>query len=120
MSVVDALAQTLNSPYTICKKANSNFKKIIGLKIQPGWKRKVIKLIGGTNGCTHITELLSSCATAAFQTIYPYKAKQKENKKISASSKGINPRPQLLGTCHAFNPKSLVVKRLWPEWHEED
>ena len=75
--VVDAEAKTENSPYSICKNANSNFKKIIGLQIKSGWKREITKLIGGTNGCTHITELLSSAATAAFQTIYPYKSKQK-------------------------------------------
>ena len=28
MSVVDALAQTLNSPYTICKKRNRISKKL--------------------------------------------------------------------------------------------
>ena len=69
--VIDAEAKTENSPYYICKNANSNFKKIIGLQIKSGWKRQITKLIGGINGCTHITELLSSVATAAFQTIYP-------------------------------------------------
>ena len=27
-------------------------------------------------------------------------------------------KPLLLETCHAFNPKSEVVKRLWPKWYE--
>ena len=27
-------------------------------------------------------------------------------------------KPLLLGTCHAFNTKSEVVKRLWPKWHK--
>ena len=112
--VLDAEAKTLNSPYSICKNANSNFRKIIGLQIKSGWKREVTKLIGGTNGCTHITELLSSVATAAFQTIYPYKSKQNNKNKISQNQK----KPLLLGTCHAFNTKSEVVKRLWPKWYE--
>ncbi len=114
--VVDAEAKTENSPYFICKNANSNFKKIIGLQIKSGWKREITKLIGGTNGCTHITELLSSVATAAFQTIYPYKSKQKkENETIINQSQE---KPILLETCHAFNTKSEIVKRLWPKWYE--
>ena len=112
--VIDAEAKTENSPYSICKNANSNFKKIIGLQIKSGWKREITKLIGGVNGCTHITELLSSVATAAFQTIYPYKSKQKKENKTPLSQN----KPLLLGTCHAFNTKSEVVKRLWPNWYE--
>ena len=114
--VIDAEAKTENSPYSICKNANSNFKKIIGLQIKSGWKKEITKLIGATNGCTHITGLLSSVATAAFQTIYPYKSKQKkENETILSQNLK---KPILLETCHAFNPKSEVVKRLWPKWHE--
>ena len=112
--VLDAEAKTENSPYSVCKNANSNFRKIIGLQIKSGWRRETAKLISGTNGCTHITELLSSVATAAFQTIYPYKSKQKNENQTNVSQK----RPLLLGTCHAFSTKSEVVKRLWPKWHE--
>ena len=114
--VVDAEAKTENSPYSICKNANSNFKKIVGLQIKSGWKREITKLIGGTNGCTHITELLSSVATAAFQTIYPYKSKEKNQNKTNLNDD--QEKPLLLDTCHAFHIKSEVVKRLWPKWHE--
>ena len=114
--VVDAEAKTENSPYSICKNANSNFKKIIGLQIKSGWKREITKIIGGTNGCTHITELLSAVATAAFQTIYPYKSKLKNRNDVTLNHN--QEKPLLLGTCHAFNAKSEVVKRLWPKWHE--
>ena len=100
--VVDAEAKTENSPYSICKNANSNFKKIIGLQIK--------------YGCTHITELLSSAATAAFQTIYPYKSKQKNRNETELNH--YEEKPLLLGTCHAFNANSEVVKRLWPKWHQ--
>ena len=114
--VIDAEAKTENSPYFVCKNANTNFKKIIGLQIKSGWKRDITKLIGSTNGCTHITELLSSVATVAFQTIYPYKSKQKSENEANLNNQK---KPLLLGTCHAFNTKSEVVKRLWPEWHED-
>ena len=117
MFVISAKATTISGPYSICKDANKNFEKIIGLQIKSGWKREITKLIGGINGCTHITELLSSLATAAFQTIYPHKSRKKNNKNLSTKSVPIN-KPLLLGTCHSFNPKSDVVKRLWPEWHK--
>ena len=86
------------------------------MQIKSGWKREITKLIGGVNGCTHITELLSSVATAAFQTIYPYKSKQKNQNETKQNHN--QEKPLLLGTCHAFNTKSEVVKRLWPQWYE--
>ncbi|GIR15154.1 MAG: hypothetical protein CM15mP26_2740 [Actinomycetota bacterium] len=49
--VVDAEAKTENSPYSICKNANSNFKDYWATNWKSGWKREITKLIGGTNGC---------------------------------------------------------------------
>ena len=117
MFVISAKATTIKGPYSICRDANKSFEKIIGLQIKSGWKREITKLIGGINGCTHITELLSSLATAAFQTIYPYKSSKNKNTNLPKKSVPID-KPLLLGTCHAFNPKTEVVKRLWPEWYE--
>ena len=37
--VVDAEAKTENSPYFICKNANSNFKKLLGYKLNLAGKR---------------------------------------------------------------------------------
>ena len=51
--VVDAEAKTENSPYFICKNANSNFKKIIGLQIKSGWKREITKFIGSLHSITY-------------------------------------------------------------------
>ena len=116
MVIKDANALTIYSPFNICKYANNNFKKIIGLQIKSGWRNKALKLIGNINGCTHISELLTPIATTAFQTIKGHEAKiNRKKKKYNESTKR---KPALLGTCHAFNPKSEVVKRFWPEWHE--
>ncbi len=116
MVIKDADALTIFSPFNICKHANKNFKKIIGLKIKSGWRNKALKKIGNISGCTHISELLIPIATTAFQTIKGHEAKtnrKKKNLNLSSAQK-----PPLLGTCYAFNPKSEIVKRFWPEWHE--
>ena len=112
--IKDASAVTSHGPFDICKDANKNFSKIIGIQIKPGWKKKLLQLIGGINGCTHITELLTPIATTAYQTIKGHEARVNREKKNDQNTK-----PILLGTCHAFNPKGKVVKRLWPNWHEK-
>ncbi len=116
MVIKDADALTIFSPFNICKHANKNFKKIIGLQIKSGWRSQALKKIGNINGCTHISELLTPIATTAFQTIKGHEAEvNRKNKNLNTPSRQ---KPSLLGTCYAFNPKSEVVKRFWPEWHE--
>ncbi len=114
MIILGASAITLHGPFNVCKEANKNFSKIIGIQIKTGWKKEILKLIGNINGCTHVRELLTPIATTAFQTIKSYEARTKKQKK-----ENINKKPNLLGTCHAFNPSGKVVKRLWPEYYKK-
>ena len=122
LKIISAEARTESAPYKICKQANSNIKNLIGETIGPGWRKKVHSSIGGTNGCTHVRELLISMATVAFQTLYGERSRLKRE----AISKGLkDPFPEkagvspLLNSCFAFDEKSEVTKDLWPDYWVE-
>lgn len=102
-------ATTNAGPFGICPAIATNYKKLEGKRIATGWRKTLKELFAGTEGCTHITELLGAMATVAFQTIYPVLAK--EGKVKPAPGK----RPLLLDSCHAFKSDGPVVKREWPE-----
>ena len=104
-------ASTEYTPFSICPGATANFLKIKGIKIGPGFHKKVQQLVGGVNGCTHLRELLHPMATTAFQTVAPIRARERD--KHVARSTG------LIGTCHAYAPGSEVVKRIWPNYPEK-
>ena len=70
MTVTAAEAITISGPYEICPTANDVFQNLIGLTIGPGWRRRVAAAIGGRHGCTHISELMGTVGTIAFQTRY--------------------------------------------------
>jgi hypothetical protein len=106
-------AVTDASPYRICPEITSNFQRLVGLQIKPGFNGKVKQLLGGVEGCTHLVELVGPLATTAFQTIYPWKNRQGDKAGRAVPGK----RPRLLETCHAFATDSEVVKRLWPEFY---
>src|SRR5262249_9676601 len=55
-------------PYRICPDVAPNFQVLKGIKIGPGWFRRVKELLGGTRGCTHLVELLGPMATVVYQT----------------------------------------------------
>jgi hypothetical protein len=77
MTIVDAEAETLAGPYTMCPSATIAFNNMIGVQVGPGWRNKVRQAIGGITGCTHITELMGPVATVAIQTSFGEKARKK-------------------------------------------
>tara|TARA_A100001011_G_scaffold364201_1_gene414721 strand:- start:94 stop:663 length:570 start_codon:yes stop_codon:yes gene_type:complete len=89
-------------PYHMCGRITPNFKRLEGQTIKAGFRRRIQSLVGGTQGCTHLVELLGPIATTAFQTIYPEK-----NKKSKLS--GHKKKPQLIDSCHAWASDSEMV-----------
>ena len=109
--VVDAEAVIDHSPFSICPNIASSYKRIVGEKIGPGWTKRTRELFGGTNGCTHLLELLGPMATTAYQAMYDANSPDETN---TAEKKP----PQLINTCHAWAASSPVIKQLYPEYYK--
>jgi hypothetical protein len=103
------------SPFEVCPGVAPNYQCLVGLSIRPGFMTKARQLLGGTQGCTHLLELLGPLATTAFQTIFPYRNRLKKDGQARAAHPA--KRPRLLETCHAFATDSPVVKRYWPDFY---
>ena len=116
---------TEHSPYNYCHEIEHFCKKLIGERIGPGWTRKVKTLMGGSAGCTHITELLGPMATTAFQTLVKARIKNNDRQQTDEANnpdeedKKQTEKPRLLNTCHALQTHSPVVKAHWPTFYEK-
>lgn len=108
--VLDVEARTLRGPYNICGDIVLNFKRLIGCSIARGWRKKVAELLGGVEGCTHMVELLGPIATTAFQTTYHDRVHRDKQS-------GVDERPALIGSCHAYASDSIVVKNRHPKYY---
>ena len=106
-------AVTDSSPYEVCPTITGNFQRLVGLPIRSGWTQRVRELLGGVEGCTHLVELLGPVATTAFQTIFPWRNRQRRAAG-EADEANADRAPRLLNTCHAFRSDGPVVKREWP------
>ena len=107
LTIVDAAAAMDAMPYvSYCDQIVPAYRLLIGLAIRPGYQQKVKELLGGVRGCTHITELAASLATAAFQTMAGQRAQPDPAQK-----------PFQLGRCHALADTSPVVGRYYPKWY---
>lgn len=110
MLIHAAEASTEYGPYAMCGAITPNFTKLAGIRIGPGWRKKVREVVGGVKGCTHLVELLGPLATTAYQTIWPAMSKKQKDEARDSGK-----QPAILGSCHAYAPDSPVVKRNWPE-----
>jgi hypothetical protein len=112
-------AVTDASPYRICPEVTPNFQRLVGLRIGPGFRKAVRERLGGTEGCTHLVELLGPVGTTAFQTVMPL-VERDLYKRSQAALPGDAPQPQkrpaLLNSCYAFSDAREVVARQWPEF----
>ena len=113
--VHDVEADTESSPFAVCPDITPQYKKLIGLKIGPGWRKEIRQRVGGVEGCTHITELLYPMATVAIQTIKPL---QNHRRRVADSeTPRYAGRPFVLNTCHAWSEHSPVVKENAPDYY---
>ena len=67
----DVLAKTMAAPWTACTEVAADYRKLIGLRIGPGFTRAVRKVLGGTLGCTHLTDLLGQVGNTYMQASWP-------------------------------------------------
>jgi Protein of unknown function (DUF2889) len=106
LTIVDAEACTDAMPYVgYCDQIGPAYKQLIGLAIRPGFSSRVKELFNSTRGCTHITDLISSVATTAFQTIAGQGLQDPQK------------MPYQLDKCHALALDAPAVARYYPRWY---
>ena len=113
--IQDIFAATEHSPFEMCPAIAPNYKKLIGIKMGPGWRKAIRMKVGGTEGCTHLTELLFPMATVAMQTIWPSRSKRKQESDAEEKQPH-GKRPIVLDTCHAWASDSPVVRENAPRY----
>lgn len=110
MTIVAFEAAIDDSPYpAVCPGAAPHFARLEGLVIGPGFVRAALQRVGGTNGCTHLRELLQQMATVAYQTTWPVR-----QHRATLNEGAPRPAPALLNSCHAWSSASPVIRAGWP------
>lgn len=113
--VRDVRARTLTAPWPVCGGTDAAYRGLIGLRINDGFSRKVRDILGGVQGCTHITELVAQAATTYMQASWP----DRIARQIAVDP---NPRnwsgastPAFVGKCYAWRQDGEAVRQEYPE-----
>ena len=106
-NVLDAAAAFDAVPYPDgCEHIAPAYRKLVGLNLVKGFRKKVRELLGGVRGCTHMTEMLDGMPTAAIQSFAGEARKERDDGR----------KPFQLDHCHALETTSETVKRWYPRW----
>ncbi len=132
LNVVDAQASSDWVPYPgQCEATNPAYRALIGLNLFNNFRREAARLLGGTAGCTHLTELCAFLPTAAIQAFAgevwntndgkpPHEAAGDTSRDGSpkASDEHSNDKPPFqLGRCHALRFDGEAVRQFYPRWY---
>jgi hypothetical protein len=126
LTVVDAQASSDWVPYPgHCEASNPAYRALIGLNLLDDFRRHVRRLLGGTAGCTHLTELCSVLPTTAIQAfagdVWTKRAGSVHaDHSDPASGAGVaqaEEPPFQLGRCHALRFDGEAVQRFYPRWY---
>lgn len=104
-------AVTEDAPTPFCSEINGAYAALAGLRIGPGFKKRVLQRLGGERGCTHLTELLGPLATTAVQTVSL--SIQEDEQQITGGEQ-INPHQWVVGGCHVYRADGEAVRMLEP------
>jgi hypothetical protein len=99
-------------PHPECAGAPHGMHQLIGHTMGPGWRKVINTHIGGTQGCTHLREMLANMATAAYQTLPSGQWHRRE--RAGLPHPPATQAPFHLGQCHSWAYDSPTVQRAYP------
>ena len=98
------------TPYLECRGGGEALQSLKGLRLSNGWSKEVRSRLSGARSCTHLMELLTPVATAAFQSLSTIRKGQPD--RIDATG-----RPVKIDSCYAYGAERDLVRRRWPAFH---
>lgn len=115
MVVRAVVAEMTHWPFNECRSVLDPMRRLVGLGMGPGWRKRVDEAIGGTRGCTHMREMLYGAASAAYQTVTPHR--DYEVRRSGREAPPLRAPPGHLGKCMALTVDGAVVRRVLPKFY---
>lgn len=113
LNIIDAQVFSEHTPYPDCTEVEASYRQLVGMRIGPGFTKDAKRLFRGTQGCSHMTELLAPLASTAFQVIWS------NNDFHSVDAQGSTQRTSPLGGCHALRLDGHIVRTYFPRLSDD-
>jgi hypothetical protein len=104
-TIVAAVAQMDAGPYgEACMAIAPDYSQLVGVQVARGYRDAIRKLLGRTQGCTHMNELATVMGSAAMQAMWGVMTSDPDAKPISIDG------------CHALKSTGPQVAKFFPRW----
>ena len=114
--IQDVVTSMDRIPHPECAGAPHGMHTLIGCTMGPGWRKVINQHVGGTDGCTHLREMLANMATAAYQTV---PASQWHRRELAGKPQPeVTQPPFHLGQCHSWALDSPTTQRAYPMFYQ--
>ena len=111
MNVLEAGSEMVWMPYPgACDGHGDPYAQLVGLNLRSGFREAVRRRVGGTRGCTHITELTQVLPTAVIQAFAGDVFNTDDDPRNDI-------RPFQLDRCHALRLDQQAVRVHYPRWY---
>ena len=111
LDIVEAGSETRFMPYTgRCDQHGDVYRQLVGLNLLKSFRRALLEKLGGTRGCTHITELAMVLPTAVVQA---FAGEVIDTRGIAEGAS----QPFQIDRCHAMRSDGDAVRLFYPRWY---
>ncbi len=111
-NITDAIGVSDAVPYPgYCDTIGLSYQKLIGLNLMQRFRHAVRERVGGSAGCTHLTEMAGILPTAVIQAFAGDVMPTRDGNDDSETHP-----PFQLDLCHALRRDGPAVQKYYPRW----
>lgn len=115
LSIKEIEAEMPGTPNKECTETRKSLDRIKDMSIVTGFTMKVKDILGGINGCAHLTALLIAMAPAAIQGYWANYSRKPVDKDLSSDAM----RQFLVDTCWVWRKDGPLLKKLFQAAREK-
>lgn len=105
-------------PFSFCRGGDGQIGNLVGKRLDRGWHQAVRAVIGGTHGCTHLSELLLQAPTLAFQTLWI--SSREAGRDVGRRDLDHHSPPFFVNGCYTWAVGSPITNRFFPQFRPAD
>jgi len=110
LSILDIEAEMLDVPHELCPTTLDSVKRIIGLPIASGYSEAVHKRLGGVQGCTHLTHLITTMGPAALHGYWTQRSRRR--RPLPRSLEELPGAGAIINSCSLWREDGPLVRNV--------
>lgn len=108
LSILDAEAEMKEIPHPLCPETIESVGNLVGVTISGGFSEKVRTLIGGIEGCAHMTNLILAMGPAALHGYWTHHSRKPQP--LPETEKDLPGLKYLIGSCKLWKEDGPFVQ----------